>query len=65
MTRSIHPNDLRLLRLEEVQERLALSRSSVARLVNNGELPSVRVGKARRVRLDDLLAFLDTKQATK
>jgi hypothetical protein len=35
----------------------------VARLINSGGLPSVLVGKARRVRLDDLLAFLDTQKA--
>ena len=51
-----------LLTLNEVRERLNVSFSTVRRLVDSGELPSVKVGSARksprRVRECDLAAFI-------
>ena len=48
----------RLLRLSEVADRLALSRSMCWKLVATGELPSIRIGRACRVRPSDLEAFV-------
>lgn len=47
-----------LLRLPEAAHVLAVSRSTVERLVASGELVSVRVGAGVRVRRDDLEAYI-------
>lgn len=44
----------RLLRIEEIAERLAVSRSMAWKLVTYGQLRSVRIGRAVRVRPADL-----------
>jgi excisionase family DNA binding protein len=49
----------RLLRIPEVADRLAVSRSFAWKLVAIGELRSVRLGRAIRVRPEDLEAYLD------
>jgi excisionase family DNA binding protein len=48
----------RLLRPEQVAERLACGRSQVYNLINRGELPGVNVGRLVRVRESDLNAFV-------
>lgn len=48
----------RLLRIDEVAERLAISRSMTWKLIALRELRSVRIGRAVRVRPDDLEAYL-------
>lgn len=48
----------RLLRIEDVAERLSVSRSMAWKLVDLGELRSVRIGRAVRVRPQDLEAYL-------
>lgn len=47
--------------LDEVARLLSVSRATVERLVSgpDAELPSVKIGKARRVHRDDLDAYLD------
>ena len=52
-----------LLRLSEVQERLALSPSAVKRLVWSGQLPSLHLGRAVRVRMDDLAGFIESQSS--
>lgn len=47
-----------LLRLGEVQAELALSRSTIYRLVRSGELPARRVGRALRVEREALDRFV-------
>jgi excisionase family DNA binding protein len=47
-----------LLRLPDVAAELAVSLSTVKRLVRSGELPVVRVGVSVRVRRDDLRRFV-------
>jgi len=49
----------RLLRLGEVAERLAISKSMAWKLVAYGQLRSVRIGRAVRVRLADLEAYVE------
>ena len=44
----------RLLRVPTVAERLSLSRAKTYELLASGQLPSVVVGRARRVRESDL-----------
>ena len=48
----------RLLRIEDVAERLTISRSMAWKLVTYGELRSVRIGRSVRVRPVDLEAYL-------
>ncbi len=49
----------RLLRLHEVADRLAISTSMAWKLIAYGHLPSVRIGRAVRVRPADLEAYLE------
>ena len=49
----------RLLRIEQIAERLSVSRSMAWKLIDSGALRSVRIGRAVRVRpaaLEDYLA---------
>lgn len=48
----------RLLRIEAVALRLSVSRSMAWKLVDSGALRSVRIGRAVRVRPQDLEAYL-------
>lgn len=48
----------RLLRIEEVADRLSVSRSMAWKLVSLGQIRSLRIGRAVRVRPQDLEAFL-------
>ena len=45
---------VRLLRIEEIAQRLAISRSMAWKLIAHGQLRSVRIGRAVRVRPQDL-----------
>jgi excisionase family DNA binding protein len=49
----------RLLRLEDIAERLAISRSMAWKLIATGELRAVRIGRALRVRPADLEAYIE------
>ena len=49
----------RLLTIEETGERLGVSRARVYELFNQNELPSVYVGRLRRVLESDLDAFIE------
>jgi excisionase family DNA binding protein len=51
----------RLLKIAEVVERTALSRTVIYELIAAHELPSVAVGRARRVREADLDEFIRRK----
>jgi excisionase family DNA binding protein len=50
----------RLLRVEEVAEILQVSRSFGYQLVNRGDIPSVHLGRAVRVRFEDLQRFIES-----
>ncbi len=51
------PKD-RLLRIDDVADRLSVSRSMAWKIVNAGDLRSVRIGRAVRVRPGDLDTYL-------
>lgn len=55
---SVDGSSARLLRLDEIAERLAVSRSMAWKLIAHGELRSVRIGRAVRVRPVDLEAYI-------
>ncbi|MFT3971216.1 MAG: helix-turn-helix domain-containing protein [Micropruina sp.] len=46
----------------QVAVRLSMSRTHVYKLLDRGEIMSHRVGRDRRIRLTDLLAFEDQRQ---
>lgn len=48
----------RLLRIEEIAQRLAVSRSMAWKLIAYGELRAIRIGRAVRVRPQDLEAYI-------
>ena len=45
--------------INHLAERLSLSRRTVARILARGELPSLRIGRRRLVRLADLRSWLN------
>jgi excisionase family DNA binding protein len=48
----------RLLRIEEIADRLSVSRSMAWKLIALGQIRSLRIGRAVRVRPKDLEAFI-------
>lgn len=48
-----------LITVEEAAERLGLGRTFTYTLIRRGDLPSVKVGGARRVAVVDLEQFID------
>ena len=52
----------RLLRIDDVAERLAVSRSMAWKLIAIGELKSLRIGRAVRVRPQDLEVFIEAAE---
>ena len=50
----------KLLRANEVAETLDISRSYAYKLLQSGQIPSVHIGKCRRVRAEDLEDFIDS-----
>jgi excisionase family DNA binding protein len=51
--------DLRFLRVEEVARVMGVSKMTIYRLINSGDLPADRFGKTYRVREGELRAYLD------
>lgn len=47
-----------LLKLEDVADRLQVSLSTVRRLIRDGKLQTVRIGRALRVRPQDLEVYI-------
>ena len=64
--RSVHSPDgvpRLLLRPEEVAAALGISRARVYELLASGSLPSVRIGRSRRIPLDALRAWVAAQAA--
>ncbi len=58
------PNDQQqLITLDEAAERLHVHRITVHRLISDGRLPSLKVGRARRIRASDLDRFIEERLA--
>jgi excisionase family DNA binding protein len=55
-SQSIEPDEL--LDVDEVAARLAVRRASVYRLIREGEVAAVRIGRLWRVRSDSLASFI-------
>jgi excisionase family DNA binding protein len=51
-----------LLRVEEVAEALAISRSSVYELLRSGDLPCVRIGGSTRVSVEALREWIRRRE---
>ena len=49
----------RLLTVKDACARLAVCRTTIAKLMSSGQLPSVKLGAARRVRESDVLALIN------
>ena len=54
--------DSGLLKVGEVARIFRVSRSTVVRLIREGKLPAVRVGRSYRIDSDDLRDFLETER---
>jgi excisionase family DNA binding protein len=48
-----------LLTVTEASQVLAISRSKLYELLNSGHLPSVHIGRSRRIRMTDLEEFVN------
>ncbi len=53
---------VRLLKLGEVTRMLRISRSSLHRILNEGTMKSYKLGRLRRLMLDDVLSYLASHQ---
>jgi excisionase family DNA binding protein len=53
-----------LLTPEEAADALSLGRTTIFELMKDGRLPSIKVGRARRILADDLHAFVRRLPAT-
>lgn len=49
-----------LLKAKEVAKILKISRAMAYTLMQRGEIPTVRIGKARRVRPEDLIKYIES-----
>lgn len=57
----------KLLKVKQVCEALSLSLPTIYRLLESGELPYLKFGRSRRVKEEDVLAYLErstVKRAT-
>ena len=58
-----HNNILRvntLLKAKDVAEILQISRAMAYNLMQRGEIPTVRIGKARRIHPEDLIKYIES-----
>jgi len=51
--------DALLIKVPEAAAQLGISRAKLYELIGSGALPTVKVGGCRRVRTDDLRAYVD------
>jgi excisionase family DNA binding protein len=63
----VQEKDLRfspLLKAKDVAEILKVSRAMAYNLMQRGEIPTIRIGKARRVRPEDLIKYIESNTYT-
>ncbi len=58
------PSGPRFLTAMEVAERMRVSKMTVYRLIRGGKIKAVRIGKAYRVREDDVESYLNSSYVT-
>lgn len=58
-TKSVANNLTYLIKPEEAAQVLGISRSMMYQLLRTGEIPAVRIGRACRIRPQDLEAFIN------
>lgn len=58
---SRHSLDPLLVTPQEASELLRLSRSMIYLMLESGEIPSLKVGRARRIRMIDLVFWIERK----
>lgn len=51
--------EIRLLTIQETADILRMHRSSISRMIRDGELPCVKIRSRKLVRLQDLHGFID------
>lgn len=51
-------DDLRLITIPDAAHRLGLCRSKVYELIAENELPTIKIGRARRISMEDLRTFV-------
>ena len=49
---------LSLMKIEDAAQKLQVYKSQVRRLISNGQLPAVKIGKSVRIRSDDWDQFM-------
>lgn len=49
-----------MLRIEDVMKRLNVSRQTVYRIMNSGELPYYKILRSTRFREEDLVRYIET-----
>ena len=50
-----------LLGINDITKLLGIGRNTAYKLINSGELPSIRLGRKRRVRLSDINEYINDK----
>lgn len=55
--------ELRLLKSDEVAQILKISRAMAYKLMQRGEIPSIKIGSAVRIRVEDLEKYVEQKVA--
>lgn len=56
-------DDLRLITIPDAALRLGLCRSKVYELIAEDKLPTIKIGRARRISMQDLRAFVTQHRA--
>lgn len=59
--RSVEPPTL--ITIQAAADHLGLSRSKLYELIADGEMPTVKIGRARRIALQDLRDFVASRRA--
>lgn len=57
-------HERKYLNMTEVAGRLEVSGQTVARMIERGELPSVRIGRRRKIRPRDLESYVERGRTT-
>ena len=58
MNKLLQKNELILLKATDIADILNVSRAMAYKIMQKGEIPTVRIGKSIRVRLSDLNAYI-------